>query len=163
MPLRCQLYNGFPPWIKDEISQVGKPDNLTDLHTPAQSINACYWECCSEIACETPANKSQDKPSDKGKTPATPVTLNTNPPPSPVSPVHPRTHWLPLHLTPPSRPLSSLRSSGKMVGSLRKKDNVAWTTTCEECLKATSAATKARAATTEKIPNNSSSAKEPKK
>ena len=43
-PLRCQLYNGFPPWIKDKISQVGKPDNLADLRTLAQSINARYWE-----------------------------------------------------------------------------------------------------------------------
>ena len=57
--LRCQLYNGLPPQIKDEISRVGKPDNLTDLCLLAQSIDACYWECCSEIACKMLANKSQ--------------------------------------------------------------------------------------------------------
>ena len=81
-PLRHQLYNGLPPWIEDEISRVGKPDNLTNLCLLAQSINACYWECYSEIACETPVNKSQDKSSDKGKTPATQANQNTNPPKS---------------------------------------------------------------------------------
>ena len=36
----------------------------------------------SEIAREMPANKSQDKSGDKGKTPATPATQNTNLPKS---------------------------------------------------------------------------------
>ena len=78
-PLQRQLYKGFPPRIKDKISQVGKPDNLTDLCTLAQSIDAHYWEHRSEIAREMPVNKSQDKSGDKGKTPATLATLNTNP------------------------------------------------------------------------------------
>ena len=82
MPLQCQLYNGFPPRIKDEISRVGKPDNLTDLRTLAQSIDACYWEHRSEIAHKMPANKSQDKPGDKGKTPTTLATPNMNLPKS---------------------------------------------------------------------------------
>ena len=81
-PLRCQLYNGFPPQIKDVIFQVGKADNLTDLRILTQSINACYWERRSEIACEMPANKSQDKSGDKGKAPTTPATQNTNLPKS---------------------------------------------------------------------------------
>ena len=81
-PLRRQLYNGFPPQIKDEISRVGKPDNLADLRTLAQSIDARYWERRSEITHETPVNKSQEKSSDNGKTPATLTTPNTNPPKS---------------------------------------------------------------------------------
>ena len=80
-PLRCQLYNGLLPWIKDEISRVGKPNNLPD-RLLAQSIDARYWEHHSEIVHEMPANKSQDKSGDKGKTPATPATQNTNLPKS---------------------------------------------------------------------------------
>ena len=33
--LRCQFYNGLPPWIKDEISRFGKPSPL--LGMPIQS------------------------------------------------------------------------------------------------------------------------------
>ena len=70
MPLCHQLYNRFPSQIKDEISRVSKPDNLTDLQILSQPIDVCYWECHNEIACETPANKTLDKSSNKGKTPA---------------------------------------------------------------------------------------------
>ena len=172
-PLRHQLYNRLLPRIKDEISQVGKPDNLTDLRLLAQSIDACYWERRSEIAHETPANKSQDKSSDKGKTPATLATQNTNPPKSGQS----STPWnTPAPTTsntpkPASTLALKLRKDGRLTQEERQRcmDN----NLClfcgkpghiaKECLKATSAAAKARATTAEKAPDNSSSAKEPKK
>ena len=171
--LRCQLYNGFPPWIKDEISRVGKPDNLADLRTLAQSIDARYWERRSEITRETPANKLQDKPGDKGKTPATPATPNTNPPKSGQSGTPGNTPAPTTSSTP--KPASTLTPKLGKGGRLtqeerqRRMDN----NLClfcgkpghiaKECLKATSAAAKARAASAEKTPDNSSSAKEPKK
>ena len=160
------------PWIKDEISRVGKPDNLADLRTLAQSIDARYWERRSEIAHETPANKSQDKPGDKGKTPATPATPNTNLPKSGQSGTPQNT----LAPTPSSTPKPAstltpkLGKDGRLTQEERqhcmdnnlclfcsKPGHIA-----KECLKATSAATKAHATTMEKAPDNSSSAKEPK-
>ena len=42
--LRHQFYNGLLPQIKDEISRFGKPDNLQELRTLSQTINAHYWE-----------------------------------------------------------------------------------------------------------------------
>ena len=109
VPLRRQLYNGLLPWIKDKISQVGKPDNLTDLHLLAQSIDARYWERRSEIAREMPANKSQDKSGDKGKTPATPATQNTNPPKSSQS------------STPQNTPAPSMSNTPKLTSTLALK------------------------------------------
>ena len=85
VPLWSQLYNRFLAWIKDEISRVGKPDNLTNLHTLTQSIDACYWDHHNEIAHETLVNKTQDKPNNKGKTPTIPTNQNStnkNPPKS---------------------------------------------------------------------------------
>ena len=76
VPVRC--YTECNTWIKDEISQVGKPDKLTDLHLLAQSIDARYWECRSKITREMPANKAQDKPSDKGKPLADPANQNVD-------------------------------------------------------------------------------------
>ena len=120
-----------------------------------------------------PANKSQDKSSDKGKTPATRATQNTNLPksgqsgtprntPAPTTPSIPK---LTSTLTP------KLGKDGRLTQEERqchmdnnlclfcgKPGHIA-----KEYLKATSAATKAHAATVEKAPDNSSSAKEPKK
>ena len=76
-PLWCQLSNRFLSQIKDGISSVDKPDNLTDLCILAQSINACYWEYHNEIARETLVKKTQDKPNNKGKTSTTPVNQNS--------------------------------------------------------------------------------------
>ena len=161
--LQHQLYNRFLPRIKDEISQVGKPNNLADLHTLAQSIDARYWECRSEIARETPANKLQDKPGDKGKTPATPATLNTNPPKSgqsgtPQNTPAPTTSSIPK---PASTLAPKLGKDDRLTQEERqcrmdnnlclfcgKPGHIA-----KECLKATSAATKACAASTEKTPD----------
>ena len=83
MPLHCQLYNGFPSQIKDEISRVGKSGSLADLHTLAQSIDARYCECQNETTRKMTVNKTQDKSKDKGKTPTTAANQNPsnkNPP-----------------------------------------------------------------------------------
>ena len=42
--LQCQFYNGLPSQTKDEISRFGKPDNLQELQTLSQTIDARYWE-----------------------------------------------------------------------------------------------------------------------
>ena len=43
------FYNRMPDRIKDEISYIGKPAMLQSLHMLAQTIDAQYWECKSEI------------------------------------------------------------------------------------------------------------------
>jgi Retrotransposon gag protein len=40
--LRHSFYRGLPDRIKDQVAQVGKPDNLLGLKTLAQSIDARY-------------------------------------------------------------------------------------------------------------------------
>jgi hypothetical protein len=50
---------------------VGKPNTLDKLQTLAQTIDAHYWECLSEVACETSGGKTQERQNDKGKSPAT--------------------------------------------------------------------------------------------
>src|SRR3979490_2111218 len=72
-----QFYNGLPARIKDEVARVGKPGMLHERRTLTQSINACYWERCSEVARESNSNKTMDRSHDKGKTPTTPLT-NSN-------------------------------------------------------------------------------------
>ena len=47
------FYSGLLDHIKDEISCVSKPCTLDDYHTLAQTINARYWECKSEISHQT--------------------------------------------------------------------------------------------------------------
>ena len=50
----CHIfYSGLPDRIKDEISCVGKPHTLDGYCTLAQTIDARYWECKSEISCQT--------------------------------------------------------------------------------------------------------------
>ncbi|KAG6328107.1 hypothetical protein ID866_10982 [Astraeus odoratus] len=63
------LYNGLPDHIKDEIAHIGKPPHLIDLCTMAQGIDARYWECKSEITCQTKSNllpSSSSKQSSSG-------------------------------------------------------------------------------------------------
>jgi hypothetical protein len=69
--LPTALQWGLPSQIKDEIAHVGKPNTLDKLWTLAQTINARYWEHCSEVACETSRGKTQEQQNDKGKSPAT--------------------------------------------------------------------------------------------
>ncbi|KAG6328604.1 hypothetical protein ID866_10485 [Astraeus odoratus] len=53
----CHIfYNGLPDCIKDKIACVGKPPCLVNLCTMAQGIDACYWECKSEIIHQTKTN-----------------------------------------------------------------------------------------------------------
>ena len=74
--LRHQFSNGLPPRIKDEISRFGKPDNLQELRTLSQTIDARYWERRSEAARETPANRAlanQERVNEKGQTRPNPL------------------------------------------------------------------------------------------
>ena len=69
--LQRQFYNGLPSQIKDKISRFGKPNNLQELRTLSQTINAHYWECRSKAAREALANRAwtnQERSNDKGKT-----------------------------------------------------------------------------------------------
>ena len=61
-------YNSLPDCIKDEVSRVGKPPTLSELHSLAQSIDVRYWECKSEINHQ--AKPSAAPPSKSDKTPA---------------------------------------------------------------------------------------------
>ena len=70
------FYSSLPDCIKDEISRVGKPRTLDGFRTLAQTIDARYRECKSEISCQTKNSsapfasneKSSASPSDsKGK------------------------------------------------------------------------------------------------
>ena len=63
--LHCQFYNGLPSRIKDEITRVGKLDNLNWLCTLIQSIDAHYWERHSRISRENAASSSKADKSDK--------------------------------------------------------------------------------------------------
>src|SRR5215470_17004959 len=64
------FYRGLPDRIKDQISNVGKPDNLLDLRTLAQNIDFRYWERQSEINRTTKKNPPSNKPGPSKPTPA---------------------------------------------------------------------------------------------
>ncbi|KAG6327053.1 hypothetical protein ID866_12036 [Astraeus odoratus] len=49
--LHHMFYNGLPNCIKDEITCIGKPPCLVDLHTMAQGIDMRYWEL--SYPCQT--------------------------------------------------------------------------------------------------------------
>ncbi|CDO74368.1 hypothetical protein BN946_scf184355.g16 [Trametes cinnabarina] len=51
--LRYQFYKGLPARLKDQISEVGKPDSLEELRNLAQSLDHRYWECKAEQARES--------------------------------------------------------------------------------------------------------------
>ena len=51
--LRHIFYSDLPDCIKDEISRVRKPHTLNGFCTLMQTIDARYWECRSEISCQT--------------------------------------------------------------------------------------------------------------
>ena len=65
--LRHQLYKGLPNWIKDEVSQIGKPSTLFGMCQLIQQIDMCYWEHQSEISQESKKsnNKSSEQKSNK--------------------------------------------------------------------------------------------------
>ncbi|KAG6330729.1 hypothetical protein ID866_8358 [Astraeus odoratus] len=64
----CHMfYNRLPDHIKDEITYIGKPPCLIDLHTMAQGINMHYWEHKSEITHQT---KTKPQPFSSSKQPS---------------------------------------------------------------------------------------------
>ena len=81
--LRHKFYTGLPDCIKDEICRVGKPRQLKDLRSLAQSIDAHHWEQKEEVARQTKtspgnssnngnsnaSNKSDKKASSSGNSP----------------------------------------------------------------------------------------------
>lgn len=42
--LRYQFYKGLPTRLKDHISEIGKPDSLSELRSLAQALDHRYWE-----------------------------------------------------------------------------------------------------------------------
>ena len=62
-----QLYKGLPNWIKDEVSWIEKSSTLSRMQQLIQQIDACYWECQSEISQESKKsnNKSSKQKSNK--------------------------------------------------------------------------------------------------
>ena len=51
--LRYQFYRGLPDRLKDRISEVGKPNTLSELRELAQSLDHRYWERRAERSRET--------------------------------------------------------------------------------------------------------------
>ncbi|KAG6327381.1 hypothetical protein ID866_11708, partial [Astraeus odoratus] len=52
----------------DKITHIGKPPHLVGLHTMAQGINACYWECKSQITCQAKTNLQPSSSSKQSNT-----------------------------------------------------------------------------------------------
>ncbi|KIN96436.1 hypothetical protein M404DRAFT_33232 [Pisolithus tinctorius Marx 270] len=48
--LHHHFYLGLPDHIKDEVSRVSKPTTLHALCKLAQTVDARYWECRSEVS-----------------------------------------------------------------------------------------------------------------
>ena len=76
--LRHQLYKGLPNQIKDEVSWIGKPSNLSRMHQLIQQINAHYWEHQSKISQESKKsdNKSSEQKSNKSANSAPSLSKN---------------------------------------------------------------------------------------
>jgi len=72
--LHQQAYNGLAKHFKNDMVHHGKPNTLVGLCGLAQSIDACYWECKSDIAQETGnPGPSGMKPNSKPNPKPTPV------------------------------------------------------------------------------------------
>ena len=56
--LHHHFYSGLPDRIKDEISHISKLCTLDGLHAIAQEIDARYWECKEEVACQNETSTS---------------------------------------------------------------------------------------------------------
>ncbi|KIM52647.1 hypothetical protein SCLCIDRAFT_45041, partial [Scleroderma citrinum Foug A] len=65
------VVDGLPDRIKDEISRVGKPRTLNGYRTLAQTIDARYWECKSEISRQTKNSAASSSPASKGSSSGT--------------------------------------------------------------------------------------------
>ncbi|TBU53066.1 hypothetical protein BD310DRAFT_830933, partial [Dichomitus squalens] len=64
--LRYQFYRRLPDRLKDRISEIGKPDNLSDLHILTQSLDHRYWERKAERNRETPSSSKSGSKSGSG-------------------------------------------------------------------------------------------------
>ncbi|KAI6030519.1 hypothetical protein F5J12DRAFT_888328 [Pisolithus orientalis] len=67
--------------IKDEITCIGKPSTLTQLHKLTQTIDACYWEHEAEISHTTKSATNRSQPSssnNKSKLSSSTSTLKSN-------------------------------------------------------------------------------------
>ena len=56
--LRHIFYSSLPNRIKDKTSCISKPCTLDGYHTLTQTIDTRYWECKSEVACQTKSSTS---------------------------------------------------------------------------------------------------------
>ena len=113
--LRHHFYNGLPDHIKDEVSCVGKPPTLSELHSLAQLIDVHYWERKSEINCQ--AKPSAAPPSKSNKTP---TTSSTNSGGSKASPDVKGKTSTSTSSTPKPDLTSKLGSDGKLTSNERK-------------------------------------------
>ena len=65
--LQHYFYTGLPDRIKDELSWIGKPWTLDELHALSQEIDAHYWEHKDELAHSSKSQStSSPKPSNSG-------------------------------------------------------------------------------------------------
>ena len=73
-----QLYKGLLNQIKDNVSWIRKPSTLSGMCQLIQQINACYWECQSEISWESKKsnNKSGNQKSNKSSNSASSSSKN---------------------------------------------------------------------------------------
>ena len=70
-----QAYNGLAKRIKNDMVHHDKPTTLSDLQKLVQAIDSCYWECKVEISRENASgtsgnkleNKSNNSKTKKGK------------------------------------------------------------------------------------------------
>src|SRR5205807_1575886 len=75
----CHMfYNGLPDCIRDEIAHIGKPPWLSALCTLTQTINACYWECKSEVSCQAKPTSMQPWSSLSSNSKSTPSTSSAS-------------------------------------------------------------------------------------
>ena len=65
--LHQQMYYGLLSCIKDEITHIGKPNTLHELHSLTQSIDFRYWEHHSEVAWENLTTNKNERSNNKGK------------------------------------------------------------------------------------------------
>ena len=63
-----QFYKGLLAWIKDNITQVGKPKTFIEMRTLSQSIDARYWEHWSKVSCQSLSHQKSEASSSKTNT-----------------------------------------------------------------------------------------------
>src|SRR6266481_6018569 len=66
-----QAYNGLTKHIKNDMVHHDKPTTLPGLQKVTQAIDVCYWECRTEVSCETTTattSRHRSEKSDSAKT-----------------------------------------------------------------------------------------------